>query len=125
MAEANILLNKIKDAETNVLKALDIACEIGARVEEGMSHRALGMVHRKKGDWKNAISEFKKAEKILENADREEYAIMLYDFGQLWKAKGDANKSKKYLDKALAEFERMYMKFWAEKCRKALGELNK
>ncbi|MEW5937206.1 MAG: hypothetical protein AB1665_05240 [Candidatus Thermoplasmatota archaeon] len=40
-----------------------------------------------------------------------------------WKAKGDPAKALEYLEKALAEFERVGMKLWAEKCKKALEGL--
>jgi predicted ATPase len=123
ITEASILTNNIQEAEASAKKALSIASEIGARVEEGMSHRALGMVHFKMGNWGMALSEIEIAMRILEDADRQEYATTLYEFGLFWQAKDETTKAKEYLEKALAEFERMHMKFWADKCRKALGGL--
>jgi predicted ATPase len=123
IAEASILIGELGQAEKNAKEALDLSRQIGARVEEGMSHRALGMVRCSQMKFDEAISEFQNAEKILENVDRKEYAITLYEFGQLWKSKGEPAKSKEYTQKALVEFERMHMKFWIERCQKDLEAL--
>jgi len=60
----------------------------------------------------------------MENINKERVRpIIYYEYALLFKAKGDSAKAREHLAKALAEFEEMGMKLWAEKCRKALSEL--
>ncbi|MFO7618510.1 MAG: tetratricopeptide repeat protein [Thermoplasmata archaeon] len=122
LAEANLGLENFQVALENAEKAVATAAEIGA--EEGMSRRVLGMVHREMKKWDNAMEEFGKAGEILEEVgDKEGLARLHYEHALLFRAMGDPAKARDYLDKALSDFDRMGMKLWAEKCRKALEEL--
>ena len=55
--------------------------------------------------------------------DKMELARLSYEQGLMFKAKGDPAQARELLEKALAEYDRMGMKLWADKCRKALDGL--
>jgi tetratricopeptide (TPR) repeat protein len=110
----------LKQAE----KAVDVSLEIDAKPEEGMSHRVVGMVYREKGEWDKAAEAFERSMEILGASRRDELARTYYEYGLLWKKKGEPSKARKNLGEALSEFTRMGMKLWIENCGKALEELD-
>jgi tetratricopeptide (TPR) repeat protein len=121
IAEVNIETRNNEAGFENAKKAIEVAVEIGAKSEEGMSHRMLGMVYRAKKEWDKANEEFEMAKRILGKVgDKKELARALYEHARFYRDMGDLPKAKEHLDKALAEFERMGMKLWIEKCRKAI-----
>lgn len=123
-AETNLGLGQPLTSLEMAERALAIAIEIGAKGDEGMSRRILGMAYRDNKDWEKAESEFERAKAIIEYVgEREELAILFYQYGLFFECISENEKAREHIEKALSEFERMGMKLWAEKCRKALGEL--
>ena len=82
------------------------------------------MIFRENEEWDKALEEFDKAKIIFEeNCENNELALTYYDIGLLWKNREDTNKARMNIDIALTMFQKMGMKLWEEKCRKALSEL--
>jgi len=124
IAEAYLRLKKHREALEHSEKAIEIAVEIGEKVVEGLGYRILAMAHRDMNAWEKAVENFNRGQNIFgEIGDHREHAKTFYEYGLMWKAKGDPEKAKECLGKALSEFEHLGMKLWAEKCRKALDGL--
>ncbi|MFO7619407.1 MAG: tetratricopeptide repeat protein, partial [Thermoplasmata archaeon] len=125
LSELFMRLGELHTALTHAEKAVSIALEINARPELGQSIQALGMVRREIGEWDEAKKEFEEAKEILEEVGRkEDLAKFRYEYGLLFKAMGESSKARKILLTALADCEDMGMRLWAERCRKALQELD-
>ncbi len=125
IAEIKLEMEETQKAIELAEKALETAIGMGAKSEEGMSHRVLGTAFLKLGDYDAASKNFEKSKAILEEVDdRIELAKLQYEYAFLFKVKNNQATSKRYLEKTLSEFERMGMKPRAEKCRKALEGLN-
>ncbi len=121
IAEAELRIGNVQTSLENAEKALATASDIGAKSQEAMSRRVLGMVHREAGNWDKATRQFELAGEILRGGgDRDEPAKLHYEYGILWKAKGDIEMSGEYIKKALFEFEEMGMTFWVKKCQELL-----
>jgi predicted ATPase/lipopolysaccharide biosynthesis regulator YciM len=125
LAEVNSDLGNFQKALGYAERGLDISLNIGAKSEEGRCYRNLGRIWRERKDWKKAGEELNNAKKILEiSAEKQELAKFYYEYSLLCNDISEPIKAKEHLEKALAEFERMGMKLWAERCRKVLEELN-
>lgn len=124
MTDVRLEKGEVQPALELAKKGVDIAVEMGAKSEEGISRRYLGMVYREMKEWDKATEELENAKEITDEVGRkDEMAQVLYEFALLFKAKGEPDKAKDCLSKALQEFERMGMKLWVERCKKALGIL--
>ncbi len=128
LAEVFFLEEELDRANELAEEALEVSSEIGIMVEEGISHRILGKVYRKKGGSKKAEKEFKKGKEVLEKVgDKKELAELLYDYSFLLKDQGKMEKRTKFLERACSIFESMDMEHWIEKCEKEVdsGRSNK
>jgi tetratricopeptide (TPR) repeat protein len=126
MAEEYLELGNDSASLEYAEKAIITASRMGAGFEEGIIRVVLGAIHRGRDDLERAGEELERARAILEGAEEKnmkELARLQYETGLLWKAKGEPERARELLEKALADFEGMHMKLWAEKCRKALEEL--
>ncbi len=125
LAEVKLKMDDVQAGLENAEEGLEMAVDIGAKPEEGMVRRVLGMVHRDMEGWDRAGEEFEKSILILEEVgNKEKIARTLYEQALLHIAMGDPAKARDCLEQSFSEFERMGMKLWAEKCRKALAELD-
>ena len=61
---------------------------------------------------------------LHEENNKFELAKAYYEYSFVYSILNDYNMAKELLEKAFSEFDRMGMKLWAEKCRKALQELD-
>jgi tetratricopeptide (TPR) repeat protein len=124
LAEVKLGKGDAQAALEHAKESAEVAAEIGAKPEEGLSHRVLGMIYREMKKWDIASDEFTKARAILEEVgDKVRLSRVFYEYALLSKFEGAPTQAKEHLFKALTEFERMGMKLWADKCRKALEEL--
>ncbi len=118
---AHIQLRNLELALQHAEKARTLATDIGIVMETGTSYLALGIIHREKRNYDTAVDMFDTAKKYLAKSG---HIIMLvienYERGILHKKMGNMDKAEELLKKALSEFERLGMRLWAEKCRKAL-----
>lgn len=121
MAEVSLFKSDIESALSNAQIALKLSIELGARSEEVMSHRILGMSLREMGRHDEAGSEFELAENVLkEIGDRKEMARLLYEQALLCRAKNDMAGANRHMEAAVSEFDRMGMKLWAERSRREM-----
>jgi predicted ATPase len=124
MAEVELAKGGIENAHNYAETALGIAIELRAKAEEAMSRRVLGICHRKNGEWEKARTEFRSAETLLrEIGDNNKLIRLFYEYAVLFKGRCDTANAREYLERSLAEFEKRNMRLWADKCRKALEEL--
>jgi len=122
LVEIHLQEDNLQKALKKSKKTLEISKNIKAKVEEGISHRLLGMSYRKKKEWGEAEEEFDKGREILiDVGEKKELAELLYQHALLWKDMDEKEKKKEYLEKALAMFEDMGMKLWIEKCEEELA----
>ena len=111
-------------AEKYATDAVDFTVELKAKMEEGRSHKTLGMVYRHKGDNAKSLEEFEKAGVLLEKVGfKSELAKYIYEHGLSWKESGDIERAKERLETALSMFQKMDMKLWEKRCGKALAGL--
>ncbi|MCK4757649.1 MAG: tetratricopeptide repeat protein [Thermoplasmata archaeon] len=124
LARVNLEFGNIRIAVVHAEKAIDISIEVGVKLEEGISHRTMGIIYQKKKEWDKSIESFERAITILEKVGgKKELAETFYEYGLMWRAKSEPDKAKELLEKALSMSESMGMKLWEEKCIKACAEL--
>ncbi len=112
----------MKKAEEDIKEALDLAVEIGGKGEETMCRKIMGMVYRELEDWEKAEVEFEKGIEMLQGeGDKKNLSVTYYEYGLMWKARGEVEKAVGYLEKALSFFEEAGMKLWAERTREAIA----
>jgi tetratricopeptide (TPR) repeat protein len=88
------------------------------------SRRILGMIHRDQKKWEESIDDFKESVKIFKDIEMEsELAESHFEFGLMWKAKGDVDKAKEHLNKALDIFKRLELEHKEEDVMTALKAL--
>ncbi len=122
IAETELRRGDVQVAIENAEIAVSTAHEIGAKSQEGMCHRALGMVHRESMEWDKAAEELEMAKEILKDGgDKDELARLYYEYALLLEKIGKVEKSKEYLNRALDIYEKMGMNLWIEKCKRALN----
>jgi tetratricopeptide (TPR) repeat protein len=112
----------LKHAET----ALALATEMNLGLETGLSHLSLGILYRERKDFVQAAEMFEASKTDFEKGGNIRLlARGIYEEGLMFKLRGENASAEEYITKALGEFERVGAKLWADKCRKALEELNK
>ncbi len=89
--------------------------------DKGLVEYLKGVIKREKGQIEDSFRSFEKAIEIFERTGSFDLkAISLYDYGVSLKKKDDIDKSIEYFQKALNYFEERGMKFWEEKCNRAM-----
>jgi tetratricopeptide (TPR) repeat protein len=125
MAEVSLCLGENAAAKEYSRKGVEISDCIGARFEQALSHRMLGITHRNAGELDDASKEFSMAESILkEIKDKKELAKLDLEKGILHRLNGRNDESRNSIENARAEFERMGMRPYIERCKKELSLLN-
>lgn len=125
LAETNLGLKNTQAAQEYAEKAVAFSLETGNKLSENKSRRVLGMCCRETGNLAEAEEEFLESISISEDIhDIKEVGRAHYEYGLLLGTKDEIDNAREHLEKALPEFERMGMKLWEEKARKALEDLN-
>ena len=121
IADAELGRGDVKVALENAMIAVSTAKEIGAKAQEGMCHRTLGMVYRETDEWETAEEEFEMAKEILiDGGDKDELARTYYEYALLLEKIDEPQRAKEYLNRALELFESMGMRLWVDRCKKLL-----
>ncbi len=121
VAETSIDKGDIETSEKYAEKALNLTMDIGGKAEEILCRRVLAMVYRENRKWEESIKEFRKGIRMSKDMDDErELCITYYEFGLMWKARGEVEKAVGYLEKAFSFFKETGMKLWAERMRASL-----
>lgn len=84
-----------------------------------------GMIFREQKNWEESIRNFESCLDILNKVGIKGYdlANLYYQFALMWKAKGEPEKAKLFLNKALDLSKELKIKMLIEKARTALKSL--
>ena len=124
IAEVYLEKRELERAQEFCNLAASSSAEVHSRKLAAMSGRISGMVYRESETWDEATNNFE--ESIRTFADigvKLGEAESHYEFGLMWKAKGDADKAKVHLNKALKIFEELKLERNAERAREAYKSL--
>jgi tetratricopeptide (TPR) repeat protein len=106
-------------------EVLNIAEPLKMRYYIGWAHRLLGEIALKTNS-NQAISQFEKSIAIFHEIKAEnELALTFVSYGRLHNEKGQIEKSREYLTKALEIFEQLGTLLEPDKVREILAELSK
>ncbi len=124
LAETKARLGECQVAMRLVLEEIEQSRQLIMKPLEAMGLKILGIICRESGEFEKGAKAFESATKMLnEIGDRKQLAELLYEYALLSEKMEDSEKAEARLKNALAEFERMGMKWWADKCREALANL--
>jgi tetratricopeptide (TPR) repeat protein len=121
MTQTQIDLGRPGIALEHAGEALGTSEEMASDTLIGLSRLAMATALRVNGELDKAAEEFEASKSILERVgDRSEVARLNYQYGLLWTDKGEKERARSHLEEALASFDRMGMRLYSERCRKAL-----
>jgi tetratricopeptide (TPR) repeat protein len=124
IAEVYFRTGDLKKAFDFCNLTFDISNKIHAKESIGNAKYVLGMIYREQKKWKESIENFEANIRILKDfGDRWHLGDSLYEFGLMWKAKGDSEKAKSYLSKAQDVFTELKLNKHAKKVKAALDAL--
>jgi tetratricopeptide (TPR) repeat protein len=106
------------------IRANEVVNGLGMKEDKAISNRLLGMIYGKQDMWEKSIENFEQSiitftEIGIKNGAAETH----YEFGLMWKAKGDSEKAKKQFNKALDIFENLNIEKKIEKVKAELENL--
>ncbi len=82
------------------------------------------MIHREKGNWNESAKDLEKSIEIFKEIGMDkDLGKSHYEFGIMWKAKGEPEKAREHLDKALTIFEKLNLAKEPGMVRDALKEI--
>jgi predicted ATPase len=124
IADAYLKKKDIKRALDFCNQTLNLSKMVDAKESVALSKCVLGMIHREQKDWIQSIENFKENIKILQERG---YVWHLgnsyFEFGLMWKEKGDIEKAKEHLNKALDIYEKLKMEKHLEKVKATIEAL--
>ncbi len=129
LAEVYLEMGNIHEAFANAEKVLETSKLRDTNWEAIRSNQIFGMVFREKKEWEQAIECFEKVKKLLNDSPfgsyvhKQDRGKLFYEYGLLWKAKGDHAKARDHLEESLKLYQELNWKLWIDKCRDALEEL--
>jgi predicted ATPase len=107
-------------------RTIDLAGKINAKESIGESRGTFGMIYREQKMWKEAIENFEINIQILkEIGDKWHLGDSYYEYALMWKAKGDEEKAKNYLNQALDVYKEMKLRKHMEKVNRELDAISK
>ncbi len=118
LAEIYMKENKLDKAFKYCINAKNLSEKVDSKAEMGLSHKILGIVNRKKGDYDESEKELEKGYDLLSGiGEKRELAELIYHQGVLLKERGkDEEESRDKLSKAKRMFEEMGIEKWVKKC---------
>lgn len=114
------------------LKAALYYCSLATEIIKGhdeakataWSARINGNIYRERGLWDESISQFEKSIELnSEIGDRDQLGLCHLEFGLMWKMKGDKERARTHLNKAIGIFEDVGMQPYKEEADKLLQDL--
>ena len=124
IAEVNFRKRNLERAYDLCNRTFDLSDRIGAKESVATSKGILGMIFREQKKWKESIENFEENIKFLQEiGDKWHLGDSYYEFGLMWKIKGDDEKAKEYFGKSLDIFEKLKMEKHMGKVRSALEGL--
>jgi tetratricopeptide (TPR) repeat protein len=105
--------------------ATDLSNEIGSKMTVAYANRILGIISREQGKWEESIESFDDCIRALSEMEaKKELGRSYHDFGLMWKMKGDTEKARTYLNKALDIFEKLELESRRENVEESLANLD-
>jgi predicted ATPase len=124
ITEAYIALGDLNKAMEYAKLGLKYSSEVGRKQDIAHAWGLFGGIHRKQKMWNEAIEEFEMSLKINREINRKKWeADVACSLGLTWKAKGDLNKAKEYLNKSLDIYEKLKLKKSVESIKNILKTL--
>ncbi len=112
---------KFDEAVRKAERALEISKELEAKIDEGTSHRFLGMVYREKEMWEKSEDQFERAKEAFEKLNLNiDLAKLQFEYAILCKQMNDEKRRNSYINEAMSLFEEMSMGFWMDKCKQEI-----
>jgi len=101
--------------------AYDLSKEIDYKRNITKSSKIFGTLYRMQRRWDESIENFKESIRIAKSiGDEKDLGDTYFEFGLMWKAKGESEKAEEYLNKALTIYEKLNLDQYAEKVSKEL-----
>jgi tetratricopeptide (TPR) repeat protein len=105
-------------------KTFEISKKIDTKESIAEAKRVLGMIYRQQKKWKESHKNFEDTIKFYDAmGDNWHLSDSYYEFGLMWKDKGDFDNAKVYLNKALGIYEKLKMEKHMEKVKTELEDL--
>jgi len=116
---------RIEEATDFCGRARELAGESGFKEYLADSKRIFGMICREQGQWEESIDNFEESIRMLKEMKLgKELGEASYEFGLMWKKRGDARRAKELLAEAEAEFGRLNLGKKSEKVKEAMRGLS-
>ncbi len=123
-AEAYYGKKDFKNALKYCNRTLDISEKVFARRYYSKSRKTLGKIYREQERWNDSIENFSESIMNLKKIGMmNELAESHFEFGLMWKAKGNPDKAKEELNKALDIFNNIKLEKKAGNVKMALESL--
>jgi tetratricopeptide (TPR) repeat protein len=118
VSEAYFQKKNLEKAKDYSNLAFNLYEKIGAKDSIAFPMKVFGMIYREQKKWKESIESFEKAIKNIMVVQDEmiisptifELGLTHFEFGLMWKDKGDSERAKEHLNKALDVFEKLKYK---------------
>jgi predicted ATPase len=112
-------------------RAFDLSEKIGAEDVIAITMRTFGMIYREQKKWKESIESFEKAIKNIMVIQDEmiisptifELGLTHFEFGLMWKAKGDSERAKEHFSEAYNIYKKLKLEKQAEKVITSIDNL--
>ena len=124
LAETTIRKGDLFNAEIRCGQALRVAAQIGNKGATSFARRVRGMLHGKQGRWDESAADFEESLRILAHLGFPfDEGRTRYEFGLMWKNKGEGERAKEHLSRAVQIFERIGAAKELEKAQVVLRDL--
>ena len=121
LADLHYKEGDLNKAYNYVNKAYELSMNIGNKSIMAGSYMTLGLIYGKQEKWKESLENYKLGSNIYNKIDLQiRLAYYNYEFGLMWKEKGDIDKAKENFQKALDIFQKLNIHKQAEKVKKEL-----
>ena len=124
LAEICFRMGDLDKAQSLSQSALSDSTRLNLKPNISQAQRILGMVGRERRAWKESISYFEQTvETSIQQGSRLMEGKSRYEFGLMWKMKGDAANAREQLDSAAGIFRGLGLERWLSKVEGAREEL--
>ena len=124
IAELHFEMGNLEKSMGFSKKASELAVKIGLKENIGTSSELLGKIHREKERWEESANSFEESIRIFEEIGHEyKLAMTLYEFGCMWREKGDSKRAEEHLKSALNLFARMELQNKVDEVKEELDRL--
>ncbi len=125
LCELNLKSGKLDNALENAKLALEVSQEIKTKDGMGMSYLNLGTAYMAQDDLDTSEENLQMSREIMEELEHNQLSDLYYNFGLLWKKKGDKSQSIEFLNMSKEKYEKMGDQINIDKVQKELDELEK